>query len=147
MKKFRFRLQVVLDLREKELEQKQMEMAKILAVLNEQKRKLESIHLAKIRNNKEMDVLNTAEEMDIRDIESHRLYGIKLAADIRNQERVIENTQSILEKKQQEVQEAHRRAEVLKKLKENQEKEYYKEFFQAEAKELDDITSARYGIG
>ena len=57
-------MQVVLDMREKELEEKQMEMAKILATLNAQKEK--------------------------------------------------------------------------------QEQEYYKEFLQSEAKEIDDITSARF---
>ena len=36
MKKFKFRLQVVLDMRENELEQRQMEAAKILAALKKQ---------------------------------------------------------------------------------------------------------------
>ena len=34
MKKFKFRLQVVLDMREKELEERQMEMSRILVPLN-----------------------------------------------------------------------------------------------------------------
>ena len=37
-----------------------------------------------------------------------------------------------------------KKVEVLKKLKEKQEKEYYKEFLQTETKEIDDITSARF---
>ena len=36
--------------------------------------------------------------------------------------------------------------EVLKKLKEKQEEEYYKEFLDAEIKEIDDITSARFNF-
>ena len=36
LKKFKFRLQVVLDMRENELEKRRIEAAKILAVLNEQ---------------------------------------------------------------------------------------------------------------
>ena len=35
---------------------------------------------------------------------------------------------------------------ILKKLKEKQEKEFYKNFLQAEMKEIDDITSARFRL-
>ena len=76
----------------------------------------------------------------------HQSYAIKLTTDGINQERIITNTEAILKKKQQEVLEAHQKVEVLKKLKEKQENEYYQEFLKAEAKELDDITSARFKI-
>ena len=52
----------------------------------------------------------------------------------------------LLEKKQIEVREAHKKVEVLKKLKEKQEQEYYKEFLDSEIKEIDDITSARFNL-
>ena len=44
LKKFKFRLQVVLEMRENELEQRQMEMAKIVAALNSQQEKLQTKH-------------------------------------------------------------------------------------------------------
>lgn len=134
-------------MRENELEQRQMEMAKILAVLNEQKAKLEEIIQAQIRNTKEMDELYNLNSLDIQQLEAHRTYGIKLTIDEKNQNRIIENTKAILEKKQIEVREAHKKVEILKKLKEKQEKEYYKAFLDAEVKEIDDITSARFNIG
>ena len=124
MKKFRFRLQVVLDMREKELEERQMEMARIVTALNTQQEKL-----------------------DIFQLEEHRTFGIKLIGDAKNQERIIANTKTILERKQLEVKEAYQKVETLKKLKEKQEKEFYKEFLHAEMKEIDDITSARFKIG
>ena len=43
-------MQVVLDIREKELEERQMEMAKILAALNAQKDKLQAILNAQKQN-------------------------------------------------------------------------------------------------
>ncbi len=137
-------MQVVLDMREKELEERQMEMAKVLAALNLQQQKLQEIctHQEEIKNRLEM--LCTSEYLDIEQIESHRDFGIKLSVDARNQERIIENTKSILKVKQKEVMEAHQKVEVLKKLKEKQETEYYKEFLKAETKEIDDITSARF---
>jgi len=146
LKKFKFRLQVVLDMRENELEQRRLEAAKILAVLNEQKAKLEEILQAQKRNSEEMEELYTLDVFDIPQVEGHRDYGLKLVVDETNQRRLIQNTEAILEKKQVEVREAHKKVEVLKKLKEKQEDQYYKDFLLSEIKETDDITSARFNI-
>ena len=128
-------MQVVLDMREKELEERQMEMAKILTALNAQREKLQSILSAQENNKNNLEILNTSDNLDIPQIQSHRDYGVRLSAEARNQERIILNTEAILKRKQQEVLEAHQKVEVLRKLKEKQEKEYYKEFLQAEVKE------------
>jgi flagellar export protein FliJ len=84
---------------------------------------------------------------DIPQVEGHRDYGLKLVVDENNQRRIIANTKAILERKQVEVREAHKKVEVLKKLREKQEEAYYKDFLAAEVKEIDDITSARFNIG
>ena len=146
MKKFRFRLQVVLEMRENELEQRQMEMAKILAVLNKQEEDLRNIILAEHKNSEDTEKLYGMDTLEIQQLEAHRTYGIKLTVDESNQRRIIANTKAILEKKKIEVREAHKKVEVLKKLKEKQEQEYYKAFLDAEVKEIDDITSARFNL-
>ena len=133
-------------MRENELEQRQMEMAKILAILNKQQGELQRIIQSQQNISKQMDALYEQSSLDIQQLEAHRNYGIKLTIDEKNQQRIIANTKAILEKKQIEVREAHKKVEVLKKLKEKQEKEYYKEFLQAETKEIDDITSARFRL-
>ena len=139
-------MQTVLNMRENELEARQMELAKILSALNSQKEKLQSIIQAQEENKANLEALNTAEELDIIQVQMHQGYVIKLNNDAINQERIIANTENILKYKQKEVLEAHKKVEVLKKLKKKQEKEYYKEFLQAEAKEIDDITSARFKL-
>lgn len=146
MKKFKFRLQVVLDMRENELEKRRIEAAKILAILNEQKAQLNNIILAQQKNSEELENLYNMEIFDIPQVEGHRDYGLKLVTDETNQRRIIANTSAILEKKQIEVREAHKKVEVLKKLKEKQEKQYYKDFLAYEIKETDDITTARFNI-
>lgn len=133
-------------MRENELEQRRIEAAKILKVLKEQEEKLKTIQNAQVHNSKQMESLYTLDSLDIQQLESHRSYGIKLTIDEQNQRRIIANTKAIYERKQVEVREAHKKAEVLKKLKENQEKQYYKEFLDAEVKEIDDITSARFNL-
>lgn len=137
-------MQVVLDIREKELEERQMEMAKILSTLNAQKEKLQSIFNAQEENKARLERMSTSAELDIVQVQMHQNYAVRLTTDGINQERIIKNTENILKMKQKEVLEAHQKVEVLKKLKEKQEKEYYKEFLQAEAKEIDDLTSARF---
>ena len=134
-------------MREKELEQRQMEMAKILSALNEQQKKLQDIIQRQELNTTEQENLSAAESIDIFQIEEHRAFGIKLVNDAKNQERIISNTKAILARKQQEVKEAHQKVEILKKLKEKQEKEFYKDFLYSEMKEIDDITSARFKVG
>ena len=146
LKKFKFRLQVVLEMRENELEQRRIEAAKILAMLKEQEAKLQNILDSQKRNIDEMDSLYSLEALDIQQLESHKSYGIKLTIDEQNQQRIINNTKVIFERKQIEVREAHKKFKVLKKLKEKQEQEYYKEFWHAEGKELDDMTSARFNL-
>ena len=134
-------------MREKELEQRQMEMAKIVSALNQQQEKLQNILQQQRTNTNNLEALSVSQELDIGEIEGRRAFGIKLANDATNQERIINNTKAILSKKQQEVKEAHQKVEILKKLKEKQEKEFYKEFLHQEMKEIDDITSARFKVG
>ena len=133
-------------MRQNELEQRQMEMAKILAVLHKQESELQEIRNTQNRNSEQMEALYQQETLEIQQIESHRDYGLKLIVDEKNKQRVIANTKALMERKQIEVREAHKKVEILKKLKEKQEQEYYKEFLDSEIKEVDDITSARFNL-
>ena len=107
-------MQVVLDIRENELEQRQMEMAKIVAVLKQQEQELEEIVQSQIRNSENMEELYNLETLDIQQVESHRAYGIKLTVDAQNKERLISHTKNLIELKRKEVNEAHKKVEILK---------------------------------
>ena len=139
-------MQVVLDMRENELQKRQMEMAKILTALREQEQVLQEIFQSQTKNKQDMETLMAQDVLNLQQMESHRSYDIKLSVDVVNQQRKIDNTKSILERKQKEVQEAHKEVEVLKKLKEKQEEQYYKDFLASEVNEIDDITSARFRL-
>ena len=115
-----------------------------LTVLQKQESELQAIRVSQIQNTEQMENLYNLNTLDIQQIEFHRQYGVKLTVDEKNKERIIENTKALLARKQKEVQEAHKKVEVLKNLKEKQEKQYYKDFLDSEIKEIDDITSARF---
>ena len=133
-------------MRQNELEQRQMEAAKIIAALRKQEGELQDIINSQRKNSEDLDNLYNLEMLDIQQIEAHRDFGLKLVVDENNKRRIISNTKMLLERKQAEVREAHKKVEVLKKLKEKQEQEYYKEFLDTEIKEIDDITSARFNL-
>ena len=133
-------------MRQSELEQRQMEAAKIIAVLKKQEAELQEIIDSQANNSRQMEELYESNTLDIQQIEAHKAYGLKLIVDAQNKNRIISNTKMILEKKQAEVREAHKKVEILKKLKEKQEQEYYKNILDSEIKEIDDLISARFNL-
>lgn len=145
LKKYSFRLQTVLEIREKKLEDKRLEMAKVIATLNEQNEQLEAF-IAKQTNarNTLENIYGSGRELDILEVTNYKDYLGKVIVDAKNQEAVIERTKNLLRFKQLEVTEALKEVKILEKLKETQEKKFNQEILDAEAKELDDIASTRF---
>lgn len=147
LKKFKFRLEVVLDMRQRELEKKQQEMAEIVKVIEEQRDKLRMIVDEQIQTQEGLEKLFSSEDIDVVMINGHRNYDLKLVNDIRTQEGVISRAMQLLDMKKKEVQEAYKKVKTLEKLKEKQEKEYMENIEQILAKEIDDIAVTRYRAG
>lgn len=147
MKKFKFRLEVVLNMRRQELEKKQQEMAEIIKVIEEQQAKLNSILDERSRTDLNLETLMNSESIDVVMINGHRNYSLKLVNDAKNQEAVINRAKQLLEHKKQEVQEAYKKVKILEKLKEKQEKQYMTNIETVLAKEIDDIAVTRYKAG
>jgi flagellar FliJ protein len=145
LKKYSFRLQTVLELREKKLEEKQREMAKVVAQLNEQIQALEGL-ISKQNNIRIVleDMYNNNQELNIIEITNYKDYFGKIIIDAKNQEEVIQKTKYLLKFKQLEVTEALKEVKVFEKLKETQEKKFYSHYEHVQAKEIDDIASTRY---
>lgn len=145
MKKYSFRLQTVLEMREKKLEDKRREMALVIAKLNEQNQQLQEL-IQRQENVKTTleDIYNSGKELDILEITNYKDYLGKVIVDAKNQEVVIEKTKNLLKFKQMEVTEALKEVKILEKLKETQEKKFYEHYNYVEAKEIDDIASTRY---
>lgn len=145
MKKYSFRLQTVLEMREKKLEEKQREMALVIAKLNEQNEYLEQL-ISKEKNVRETleRIYNEGKELDIGEITNYKNFLGKVITDAKNQEKIIEKTTHLLKFKQLEVTEALKEVKILEKLKETQEKKFYQHYEYIQTKEIDDIASTRY---
>ena len=145
MKKYSFRLQTVLEIREKKLEDKRREMAVVVAKLNEQLGVREELVSKQDTIKSYLETVYTdGRELDIREVTNYKDYLVKVIVATRNQDKVIEKTQNMLRFKQLEVGEALKEVKVLEKLKETQERKFYKEYEYMQAKEIDDIASTRY---
>ena len=145
MKKYSFRLQTVLEMREKKLEDKRREMAKVIAQLNEQNQVLESLYSRQNHTKNSLEgIYSNGKELDIIEITNYKDYLGKVIVDAKNQKIMIEKTQFLLKFKQMEVTEALKEVKILEKLKETQQKKFYQEYEYVQAKEIDDIASTRY---
>lgn len=147
MKKYSFRLQTVLEMREKKLENKRLEMAKVIAKLNEQNEELQKLFSRQVNAKTSLESIYAgSKELDIMEITNYKNYLGKIVNDAKNQETAIESTKNLLKFKQLEVTEALRDVKILEKLKEKQEKKFYQNYEYIQSKEIDDIASTRYRV-
>ena len=145
MKKFQFRLQVVLDIKEKLLEQKLLELSKVQRGLQEAIDKQKTLESYQLEINQALlRVFQSGNDLDLVEVQRYKDFINKLIVDISNQKVVVQNITKLLEMKRKEVNEVLKEKKVLEKLKENQQKKYYKEFEEYQRQELDDIASSRY---
>ncbi len=146
MKKFQFRLQVVLDIKEKLLEEKLLELSKVQRSLQEAIDKQKTLESYQIEINQAlMRVFQSGNDLNVVEVQRYKDFINKLIVDISSQKVVVQNISKLLEIKRKEVNEVLKEKKVLEKLKENQQKKYYQEFEQYERRELDDMSSSRYG--
>lgn len=145
MKKFQFRLQVVLDIKEKLLEQKLLELSKVQRGLQEAIQKQKTLENYQIEINQALlRVFQSGNDLDLIEVQRYKDFINKLLVDISSQKVVVQNITKLLDIKRKEVNEVLKEKKVLEKLKENQKKRYYQEFEQSQRNELDDIASSRY---
>jgi len=145
LKKYKFRLQTVLDIKAKNLEQKLLELAQIVEAMNKEV-EIEK-QLTQERSTLQSKIIETS-SMDtpqsLFEIQNARDYWSNLGIRIANQKERIKNIEVFLKSKQNEVNEAVKEKKVLENLKEKEQEKFYKEFEQYERRELDEIAITRF---
>lgn len=145
MKKFKFRLQSILDTREKALEDRQIEFSLIQRNLQKQLMQLENLQNTLKHNCENFEnLISQGQSIDFSLINNYKNYIDKLKKDIKEQNEVIKAVEAQLEAKKQEVIEALQAKTMLDKLKEKDLGEFKKEIDRLETQEMDDISIARY---
>lgn len=144
MRKFKFRLQSILDIRQKELENQQIILAKLFVVLGTQEQVLREMELSRNELNQELTSLLAADAIQINEICSYKAFLQNIANNIKMQRVMIESTNEKIILQQEEVTKAYKSFKSLEKLKESQSKAHYTEQEALEVKEIDDVVTARF---
>lgn len=143
MRRFNFRLQSILNLKEKKLEDERLKLAGIISVLESQKDILLEMNEKKEYLEAQLENITNSQVLDIQNVVGYKNFLNRTTQDIKMQFEIIKKTQFELEEQQLKVNEAYREVKVLEKLKEKQYKNFLFEYEQTQIKEIDDITISR----
>ena len=143
LRRFNFRLQSILNLKEKKLEDERLKLAGIISVLESQKDILLEMNEKKEYLEAQLENITNSQVLDIQNVVGYKNFLNQTAQDIKMQFEIIKKTQFELEEQQIKVNEAYREVKVLEKLKEKQYKNFLFEYEQTQIKEIDDITISR----
>ncbi len=144
MKKFKFRMQTILEIRAKKLEEEQLKLAALLEILNSQQEILEQMKSQAKKISDELNNLLQSENIEVDKICNYKSFLKNVSFDIQTQEELIKKTQAQIEEQKIALGEAYKELKILENLREKQQKEHYKHFEELEVKEIDDITISRY---
>lgn len=137
-----------MKLKEKALDDKMLELAKITGLLHEEEGKLQNLINKKSGINTYLiEIYQRSECLDLQEVQAHKDYLIQLSININSQENLLKQIHMAMAEKQKEVHEALKEKNILEKLKEKQAEKHYQEILQKEMTELDDITISRYKAG
>ena len=138
-------MQNLLDLRAKQLEEKQIEFGKLQFVMKTLETKLNELE-RELKTSKENfeELISSGKKISVDFVNSNQRYTIQKEKDITKQNETIEEHKIKLEEKQQEMIEALKAKTMLEKLKEKQYKIFLKTIEEIERKELDEIGLVKY---
>ncbi len=139
MHKFEFSMQKILDLREFEKKQAEIDLGKAVAEETRIKKQLEDIA------QKKADGINTADSYrDLRALYNINNYFVFLEQKTKELTQELCEVQIVTEQKREVMREAIKNCKVLENLKESRYKEWKKKSMKIEENEIDDLVTARY---
>ena len=140
MKKFKFRLEKVLQFRETVKSDKKRELSIRLAVLNEEEKRLEELFIAQANNNIPQDAVLSANEFFLRG-----QYATRLKEEIIKQRLVIIEEEKKVEEARLAYIEASKDVKTLAMLKDKRHEQYEVMLKQEENKVMDEVSTQRAG--
>ena len=143
MPRFQFRLQQYLGVKEQIEDQKEMEYAKALRMVEEEKRKLADMRRKLTEN---IEELRRSVSRSIAPIEIRRYNNTieRLKHHIKVQKDRVAAAESFAEEKRQELVQAMKERKALEIVKDNAREEFLKEANLAEQKQVDELVSFKY---
>lgn len=141
---FKYRMQNILDIKQKLEESAKMEFSEANARVAAEEEKLSAIEMRKFAYEKEGESLRK-EQLHVQEIKSNVQAISILGGMVKAQEREVEKAKVIQEQKRLQLQEAMQERKIQEKLRENKFEEFIREENARESKEIDELTSYVYG--
>lgn len=141
---FKYRMQNILDIKQKLEESAKMEFSEANARVAAEEEKLSAIEMRKLAYEKEGESLRK-EQLYVQEIKSNVQAISILGGMVKAQEREVEKAKVIQEQKRLQLQEAMQERKIQEKLRENKFEEFIREENARESKEIDELTSYVYG--
>jgi len=143
MRKFRFRLQSVLRVAEREEQRLKLELARLQEKKQEEQARLQALMEARSQARKEL-LTKPGSTVDLDKVETLRRHLEDLSEKIIEQRENLARAEAEVADKTLELIEAMKKRQILEKLKEREEREHYITLSRLEAKILDDMNMPRH---
>jgi flagellar FliJ protein len=141
---FHYKMQGILDIKEKLEERAKQEFAEANMRLEAEKERLVELQSRKFFYMQEAVKLRN-EHLDVRKIRENKMAVLKMDEYIANQSRAIARATKEVEKARAALQDVMKDRKAHEKLRENAFEEFMKDELAAENKEIDQLTSYTYG--
>ncbi len=141
---FRYKMQGILDIKEKLENKAKQDFAEANMRLDAEKKKLEELHARRVFYMQE-GVKLRSELIDVRKIRENKRAVMKMDEYIADQMKEVARAAKVVERARAALQELMQERKAHEKLKENAFEEFMKEEQAVEMKEIDQLTSYTYG--
>lgn len=141
---FRYKMQSILDIKEKLENKAKQDFAEANMRLDAEKKKMDELQAKRFFYMQE-GVKLRMEIIDVRKIRENKIAVLKMDEYIANQKKEIARAAKAVEKARAALQEVMQERKAHEKLKESAFEEFMKEEQAAESKEIDQLTSYTYG--
>lgn len=142
MKKFKFRLQKLLNLEEQRERQEKIKLQSIVSKRNGEEIMLESLRETLYRNQKEL-AGEKGGKTDAQHLMLTQNYIVAINERIDNQKTIIDETNKKIDICMLELLELQKNRKIVEKLRDNKEEEYIVDLRKKEGNEVDDISMGR----
>ena len=144
MKKFKFRLQNLLQLRQQQEDQKKQAVGELLAQIHEYQRQSLEMAAAIRKEGEKLKRQYQEGKVDLDWVGYYRLYVTHLHNAISERIKKVAQVQVKLSAARQELVEAAKQTKILEKLREKQKKRYDKQIRRREGQQQDEISTNSY---
>lgn len=144
MARFRYRMQNILDVKNKMEEQAKQEFSMAQIALNEEEDKLEALKQRKMAYEEEAKELRM-QKLKVREILENRTGILNMEEFIKAQKLQVDLARAQVEKAREKLQEVMQERKTHEKLREKAFEEFLKEENRSESKEIDELVSYTYG--